>query len=102
MIANILPADPTPLTLGSKGQNSTFSEHGHVAHKIKWNREGSNMVANVLPADPSHPPYGSKGHNSTFSDQRHVANYRESRMQQHSSKYFARRPPRPWGSKVPN
>ena len=38
--------------LGSKGQNSTFSEHGHFAYQIKGNHE----------------------------------------MQQHSSKYFARRP----------
>ena len=43
MVANVLPADstlpppPTPPTLGvgSKGQNSTFSEHGHVDIKFK-------------------------------------------------------------------
>ena len=35
ILANILPA--FPLTLGSKGQNSTFSEHGHVAYQIYWN-----------------------------------------------------------------
>ena len=42
MIANILHADPYPLpmTLGV-GQNSTFSEHGHVAYQIKWNQECS-------------------------------------------------------------
>ena len=39
-IANILPADPPPppqkksLTLGSKGLNSMFSKHGHVAYEI--------------------------------------------------------------------
>ena len=57
MVANILPADPPPPTLGmgSIGQNSAFSEHGHVAYQIKWNHE----------------------------------------MQQHGSKYFARRPPPP-------
>ena len=40
MMANILPADP-PLTLGvgSKCQNSPFSDYGHVAYQIKWNRE---------------------------------------------------------------
>ena len=40
MVANSLPADPhvpytstTPtLGMGSLGQNSTFSEHGHVAY----------------------------------------------------------------------
>ena len=48
MVANILPTyPPTPPpppphpTLGMKsiGQNSTFSEHGHVAYQIKWNHE---------------------------------------------------------------
>ena len=32
----------------SKGQYSTFSEHGHVAYQIKGNHEFSNMVANTL------------------------------------------------------
>ena len=70
---------------GSKGQNSTFSEHSH------------NMVANILPADPSPPPLRPWGQNSTFSEEDHVA-YRikgKSRMQQLGSKYFARRPPSP-------
>ena len=39
MLANILPADPAPETpdpgMGSVGQNSTFSEHGHVTYQIK-------------------------------------------------------------------
>ena len=39
--ANILPTtspSTTPtLGVGSKGQNSTFSEHGHVAYQIKGN-----------------------------------------------------------------
>ena len=38
MVGNILPADP-PLILGSKCQNSTFSEHGHVAYQINGNHE---------------------------------------------------------------
>ena len=58
MVADILPADPYPpshpipltLWLGSKGQNSTFSEHGHVAYQIKDNHGCSNMVADILPA----------------------------------------------------
>ena len=36
------------LRLVSKGQNSTFLEHGHVAYQIKWNHECSKMVANVF------------------------------------------------------
>ena len=41
MVADILPAYLPPLTLGMgpKGQNSFFSEHGHVAYQIKWNHE---------------------------------------------------------------
>ena len=39
----------------SKGQNSTFSEHGHVAYQIKDNHECSNMAANILPTDPPYP-----------------------------------------------
>ena len=104
MVANILPADlptnPTPATLGvgSVGQNSTFSEHGHVAYQIQKNQKCSSMVANTMPkglkgimkcsntvanilsADlyPSlqtPPPtlgMGSVGQNSTFSEHGHV------------------------------
>ena len=46
---------PLTLGMGSIGQNSTFSEHGHVAYQIKGNHECSIMVANILPADPSSP-----------------------------------------------
>ena len=48
---------PPPLTLrlGSKGQNSTLSEHGHVAYQIKGNHECSDMVADILPVDPPLP-----------------------------------------------
>ena len=57
MVANILPADPSPthltLVMGLIGQNSTFSDHGHVAyHKC------TNMVAIILPAYTLHPPWG--------------------------------------------
>ena len=40
----------------SKGQNSTFSEHGVCAYQVKENHECSNMVAIILPADPHSPP----------------------------------------------
>ena len=61
--------------MGSKGQNSTFSEHGHVAYQIEENHECSNMVANILPADPPPPALGkgSIGQNSTFSEHGLVA-----------------------------
>ena len=50
LVANILPADhPRPQVMGSKGQSSFFSEHGHVAYETKGNHECSNMVANILP-----------------------------------------------------
>ena len=72
MVANILPADSLG---GSKGQNSTFSEHGHVAYQIKGNHKRSNTVASILLADPSHTTLvvGKKGQNSTFSEHGHVA-----------------------------
>ena len=60
----------------SVGQNSTFSEHGHVAYQIKEHHKCSNMVANTLPADPPPPPtlgMGSVGKNTTFSEHGHVA-----------------------------
>ena len=44
--------------MGSIGQKSAFSEHGHVAYQIKENHECSNIVAYILPADPiptAHP-----------------------------------------------
>ena len=76
----ILPADPYPphtptLGMGSASQNSTFSEHGHVAYQNKENHECSNMVANILPADPQPPTLGmwSVGQNSAFSEHGHVA-----------------------------
>ena len=78
MVTNILPVDPPPrpsdLGVGSKGQNSTFSEHGHVAYQIKGNHECSNMVANILPPYPLYPdPGGKKVQNLTFLDYGHVA-----------------------------
>ena len=64
--------------MGSVGQNSSFSEHGHVAYQIKENQECNTMVANSLPADTPPPPIqtlgmGSVGQNSTFSEHGHVA-----------------------------
>ena len=61
MVANILPTDPlAPTTqgMGSIGQNSTFSEHGHVAYQFKGNQEmqphGSNYF-NRRPPSPYDP-----------------------------------------------
>ena len=43
------------------GQNSTFSEHGHVAYQIKGNGKCSNMQAHILSFHtPSTPGVGSK------------------------------------------
>ena len=84
--------------MGSKDQNSTFSEHGHVAYQIKDNHECSNMVANILPADPPPPStldMRSVGLKVNFFRTWSccISNLRESRMQQHGSKYVASRPP---------
>ena len=59
MVANIFPSDPTyapdPRGMGSIGQKSTYSEHGHVSYQIKGNDRFSNMLANILHADPPPP-----------------------------------------------
>ena len=72
--------------MGSKGQNSTFSEHGHVAYQIKGNQVCSNMVANILIVDLL-PPLPQP--------QNCISNYREKGMQRHGSKYFCPQPPPP-------
>ena len=62
MVVNVLPADPLPPPppfTNPKGQNSTFSEYGHVADQIKGNHKCSYMVPNILPAEPL-PPFQSK------------------------------------------
>ena len=46
--------------MGSKGQNSTFSEHDHVVYQIKGNHKCSNMEAIILPADIPEPGDGVK------------------------------------------
>ena len=51
-------------------QNSTFSEHGHVAYQIKGNHECSKFVSKHLPAGSQGTPnsvVGSKGQNLTYS-----------------------------------
>ena len=88
------------LGVGSKGHISTFSDYGHVAYQIKENRECSNMVALFCLQTFDTPMtlgIGSLGQNSTFSEHCHVAYQFKGNheMQQHGSKYFARRPPSP-------
>ena len=51
MVANIFPVDPTPLPdpgVGSKGQNATFFEHGHVPFQIKGDHKCSNIQAHSM------------------------------------------------------
>ena len=93
--------------IGSKGQKTTFSEHGHAAYQIKRNHECRIMVANIYPADhipptptPPPPPTPDPWVRSKFKIFRAwpccISNLKESRMQQHGSKYFARKfSPRP-------
>ena len=47
MVANILPVYPTTLGVGSKGQNSIFTERGSCAYEIKGNHECTNMQAHT-------------------------------------------------------
>ena len=51
MVAHILPITPPPpstLGVGSKGQYSTFPEHGHIAYQIKGTDECSILQASIL------------------------------------------------------
>ena len=60
--------------MGTIGQNSIFSEHGHFGYQIKGNRECSNMVANILSTDHPGPSDGIKSFKkSTFVEHGHVA-----------------------------
>ena len=61
VVANILPASPPQrVGMGSKGQNSTFSEYDHVTYQVKENYTCNSMVANVMPVDPPDPGAGDK------------------------------------------
>ena len=57
MVANILPAGPTPPTpptlwMESVGKQIIFSVHGHVTYQIKENHKCCNILpADTLPAD---------------------------------------------------
>ena len=93
--------------VGSKGQNSTFSDHGHVAYQIKGNLECHNMVATFCP--PFHPLPNPVCEVQTQVFQNMVMLHiklNEIKMQQYGRKYFPRRPPPlpsgpwRWGQKV--
>ena len=81
------------LEMGSIGQNSTFSEHGHVAYQLNGITKCSLMVANILQQTPL-LTLGVKRPKFNFFRTMLccISNVRESRLQQHGSKYFARRP----------
>ena len=71
--SNVLPPPPPTLGMGSVGQNTTSSEHGHVTYQIKENQECTNMGANILTADATPLGMGSICQNSAFSEHGHVA-----------------------------
>ena len=52
------PTSPTTLGIGSKGQNSTFSEHGHVAYNIKGNLEMQQHSSKYFACRPPTPDPG--------------------------------------------
>ena len=101
------------LGMGLVGQNSTFSEHGHVAYQIKQNHECSNMVANILSADPPRQsrcsnmvanilptdsrPWGwmESGQNSTYCGHGHVT-YQIKENYKCSNMVAGRPSPDPW------
>ena len=65
--------NPLTMGLGSKGQNSTFSEHGHVAYKIKGNHGSKYFASRPHPSPTPALGMGSIGQSSTFSGHSHVA-----------------------------
>ena len=69
-------ASPPALGMGSIGQNSTFNEHGHVAYRIKGNRECNNMVRIFCPQTTLPPTstlrIGSIDQKSSFTEHGHV------------------------------
>ena len=91
---------PTP-RMGSIGQNSTFSERGHVAYQIKVNQECSNMVAIYF---ARRPPFltlemGSLGQNSTFQNMVMVQDNKCSNRVTNNL-HADPPPPRVWGQKI--
>ena len=101
-VPNILPAYPPPphpqtLGMGSIGQKSTFSEHGHVAYQIKGNYKMQQHGRKIFACRPTPLTLGleSKGQISSFSEHGHVAYQIKGNheMQQHGSKYFGCTPP---------
>ena len=58
---NFARRSPSPtLEMGSLGQNSTFSEHGHVAYQFNGITKCSLMVAIILSADTLPDPRDQK------------------------------------------
>ena len=62
------PLLPPTLGVGRKGQNTTFSEHGHIAYQIKWKHECSNILTQTFD-----PWGGVKGQTIFFFESSHVA-----------------------------
>ena len=102
-------ADPTPLGDRDKRSKVTFFRTWSSTYQIKGNDKCSNMVANILPADPSKPPIPDPGDGVKKSKFKFFQNMfllhiklkgitdtaTWSRIQQHGSKYLARRTPPP-------
>ena len=97
------PTSPDPWE-GYTGQNSTFSDHGHVAYQINGNHEmqqhGSKHFARSPPTSQTTIGDGVKRSKFNFSEHGYVPYqiYGNQEKQQHGSKHFARRslpPPLP-------
>ena len=52
------PHRRAPDPMETKAQNSTFSEHGHVAYQTKGNLKFSNRIANILQTTLPPDPWG--------------------------------------------
>ena len=72
------PSPPSNLEMGSIGQNSFFSEHGHDAYQLKWNHLMRQHGSKYFACRPHPPPpttlgEGVKRSKSIFSEHGHVA-----------------------------
>ena len=103
MVANILPADlpyPDPaLGMGSVGQNSTFSEHGHVSNQKTIISTMQQHGSKYFPKETPDSGDGVSRSKFNFSEHGHVAyqineNHECSNMM---ANFLPACPPRPWG-----
>ena len=67
------PSPPPPATLGVKGQNSTFSDYGHVAYQTNRNHDMQQHGSKLFALKPSPLPYYPSGWGHLVKNQLFIA-----------------------------